>query len=226
MKVLGLTMARGGSKGIPHKNIKEIAGKPLIAWTIEEATKSKHLNNYIVSTDDDKIIRFCNDMGVQAIQRPERLARDDTPIVEALEHALSVAESQYGIFDIVADIRCTNPLKDAGDIDGAIELLIAQGADSVIGVSPVTPPERIKRLVGGRIVDTFPEPPDGNRQFLPEYWVRNGSIYVTWVEWIRKGKLWGHGHSLPWIMQKPKHINLDDWWDWKLAEVLLSDENR
>lgn len=228
MKVLGVTLARGGSKGIPKKNIREVAGKPLIAWTIEAALQSKHLTNYIVSTDDQEIAAVSREYGATVLMRPAELAQDDTPSLYPLVHAAL----GYKDHAIIADIRCTNPLKTTEDIDGAIDLMLDKDVTSVIGVSPATPPERIKRVWGGLIVDTFPEPRDGQRQFLPKYYVRNGSIYVIQTSALYFynpekgevegwGQLFGHVDSLAYVMPKERSVNIDDEIDMKLADLLL-----
>ena len=223
MKVLGVTCARGGSRRIPRKNIKELAGKPLIAWTIQEALKAQYINKYIVSSDDDEIRQISLKYGALVLERPEELAQDDTPSILALQHAVTEAEKSYGRFDIIADIRCTNPLKTAEHIDGMIEMLNYTQGESVIGVGPAYPIERIKRLDKfGRIRDVILEPPDGQSQFLPESWIRNGSCYVLWRDVLMEdGVLFGHNESYGYEMDREHSINIDDEIDWMMAEALL-----
>ncbi len=225
MKVLGVTLARGGSKRIPRKNIKEIAGKPLIAWTIQQAQKTQHLTNYIVSTDDNEIAKVSIEYEALVLERPEELAQDDTPSIKALQHAVRAMEERYGRYDIIADIRCTNPLKRAEHIDGMIEQLIYTQGESVIGVGPAYPIERIKRLdKQGRIRDVIHEPSDGQSQFLPESWIRNGSCYVAWRDVIMKdGVLFGHDESYGYKMDRMHSINIDDEIDWAIAEYMMKE---
>jgi CMP-N,N'-diacetyllegionaminic acid synthase len=147
------------------------------------------------------------------------LAQDDTPSLDVIHHML---ENYILDVDAIALIPCTNPLKTAEDIDAAIQMLEDNPmAESVIGVGPAEPPERIKKIDGGLLFDTFPEPADGQRQFLPKYWVRNGSIYV--VRRNSLDKLFGHEYSLPYCMSAEKSINIDDPLDWKIAEMLLKE---
>lgn len=222
MKVLGVTLARGGSKRIPRKNIREIAGKPLIAWTIQEALDSQYLDNYIVSTEDNEVAEVSIRYGAVVLERPEELARDDTPSIVSLQHAVRAMEERYGRYDIIADIRCTNPLKKAEHIDGMIEYLIQTQGDSVIGVSPAYPVERIKRLRDGIIKDIIHEPSDGQSQFLEESWVRNGSCYVLWRDVVmEEGVLFGHDMSYGYKMSREYGVNIDDELDWALAGLLL-----
>ena len=222
MKVLGVTLARGGSKRISRKNVRELEGKPLIAWTIQEALQSKYLDKYIVSTEDDEIAKVSIENGAVVLERPKELAQDDTPSIDALQQAVRAMEERYGKFDIIADIRCTNPLKKAEHIDGAIEYLIQTQGDSVIGVSQAYPVERIKRVVDGKIKDIIHEPADGQSQNLPESWVRNGSLYVVWRDVLmEQGVLFGHDESYAYKMPREYSVNIDDELDWALAGLLL-----
>ena len=152
-KVLGVTLARGGSKGVPKKNIRVLAGKPLLAYTIEEALKCTLITEYVVSSDDPDILAVAFGCGAQVIERPAELAQDDTPHLPALIHALDWAEGFYNVhFDVVADLRCTNPFKTALDIDWAIKKLIKTDADVVVGVSKLDDhhPSRIKLIYNDR----------------------------------------------------------------------------
>ena len=156
-KILGITLARGGSKSIPKKNIKPICGKPLIAYTIYEALKSKYITRYIVSTDDEEIIRIAQEHGADApFLRPVELATDTANSADAIKHAIAFVEKEEGIkYDFVIELMCTNPLKIVHDIDACIEKLIETGADSVIAVHRLEDhhPIRIKNIVNDRIID-------------------------------------------------------------------------
>ena len=214
--VLGVTLARGGSKGILNKNIKEIAGKPLLAWTIEAAQKCQNLNNYIVSTDSMEIAEVARGYGVDVVMRPPELAEDNTPSVVSLKHA-----TRGFPHETIAMIPCTNPLRTAQDIDSALMRYAWDEFDSVIGVTEAYPPERIKYLESMMLVDVLPEPQDGQRQFLQKYYKRCGAFYITSREWVDKGVLFGHPHSHGYVLPRERGVNIDDELDWKLAEVLL-----
>jgi len=227
MNVLGVTLARGGSKGVPRKNIRTINGKPLLAYTIEEALKSKFINKYVVSTEDKEIANVAHRYGADVINRPEELADDDTPSIDAIKHALIVSEDMWGSFDVVADLRCTNPLKTVEDIDGAIGKLINTGADVVVGVSKLEDhhPSRIKRIFQDRLIDfAWPEDPRGQRQDLkPDAYIRNGSIYIVRASAIMEGiHFLGTDEIRPWIMPLERSVNVDTELDFKLIEVMLS----
>jgi CMP-N-acetylneuraminic acid synthetase len=230
MTTLGITLARGGSKGVPGKNIKMLAGKPLIAYTIEQALKAMLLDNYVVSTDSEEIAAVAKEYGATAIMRPEELAQDDTPTLPALLHALSAAESAFGEeYDIVADLRCTNPLKTSFDIDGAILKLRNTSADAVIGVCRVEEhhPARLKRIFRDRLVDVWPEDPRGNRQDLePEVYIRNGSIYVVRAVGLEEGIHIKMSENVrPWIMPEDRSVNIDTEIDFLLAEAIMRRNN-
>lgn len=179
------------------------------------------MTHYAVSTDDDAIAIVARAYGAYVIKRPAELAQDDTPTLPALQHAVDEAERLWGKFDYVVDLRCTNPMKTADDISNAVDKLIATGAESVIGVSPSQPIERIKQVVDGKIVDVIHEPQDGQRQALPQSYIRNGSIYALRRDAMHK--LFGHENSLAYIMPKERGVNIDAPLDWMLAERLLDD---
>ncbi|OGC64642.1 cytidylyltransferase [candidate division WWE3 bacterium RIFCSPLOWO2_02_FULL_53_10] len=226
-KVLGVTAARGGSKGVPRKNIRQIGGIPLIAYTIREAKKSRLISRYIVSTDDDEIAEVARHYGAEVLMRPAELAEDHTPMIAVMQHALKWCEEEEGEwYDIVADLRCTNPLKTAHDIDGAIEKLIHTGADGVIGVTKLDDhhPARIKRVFEDRLIDfAWPEPPAGLRQELkPDAFIRNGSLYVVLRDALLDGiLLQGSDNLRPWYMPLEKSVNIDSELNFVLVEALL-----
>jgi len=224
--VLGVTLARGGSKGVPRKNIRSIAGKPLLAYTIQEALRCTLIDRYIVSSEDDEILAVAKEYGAEVVKRPRHLAQDDTPHVPALIHALDWAEdTENRIYDIVADLRCTNPLKYALDIDMAIQKLKETMADVVVGVSKLEDhhPARIKTIIADRLVDVWPEPQSGQRQDLrPEVYIRNGSIYIVLADALRDGILnTGSENIRPYIMPPERGINIDTEIDFVLVEQLL-----
>lgn len=229
MNVLGVTLARGGSKGVPHKNIRLIAGKPLIAYTVEEALKCTLITEYVVSSDDPEILAVAFEYGAQVIERPAELAQDDTPHLPALVHALDWAEDFYNThFDAVADLRVTNPFKTALDIDMAIKKLSKTGADCIAGVSKLEDhhPSRIKMIFNDKLIDVWPEPDEGRRQDLkPDVYIRNGSIYIVRADLLRAGRFF-IGSDLdvrPWIMPPERGVNIDTELDFMLAEVMLSE---
>jgi CMP-N,N'-diacetyllegionaminic acid synthase len=228
MKILGLTLARGGSKGVPNKHLRPMCGKSLLAWTVEAALQSKYLTEYVVSSDDLGIRRTAQRCGAWTVRRPPELAQDNTPTLPALQHAVELAEQFFrATYDYIIEIRATSPLKTTEDIDGCIERLIETGADSVIGVTALEDhhPARAKWLdEQGRIRDFVPEPQSGRRQDLtPKAYVRNGTIYALKRDAVmgEHGKLFGHEFSLGYEMPAERSVNIDTELDWKLAELLM-----
>lgn len=227
MRVLGLIPARGGSKGIPRKNIRPLAGKPLIAWTIEAARASRLLTRVILSTEDEEIAEVGRQWGVEVpFLRPAELAQDDTPTLPVVLHALDWLESRGESFEAVMVLQPTNPLRIADDIDGAIERLIATGADSVISFVDVGEkhPARMKVIDEDlRVWDPpFAETREGmRRQDLPKYYLREGSIYLTRVQVLREQKSFKGKDCRAWIIEPQRAVNIDEEVDFLLAEALL-----
>jgi CMP-N-acetylneuraminic acid synthetase len=224
-KILGITLARGGSKGVPGKNIAMINDKPMLAYSIEEALKSDYISRYVVSSDDEEILEVAKAYGADPIKRPSHLAQDGTPSWDALYDALLQCEEQLGdTYDIIADIRCTNPLKTINDIDGAISKLIRTRADSVVGVSECTHPYLIKQLFKDRIIDFGgPEPESYTRQdYSPQAYIRNGSIYISKrAAFMEHIYIKASEETRPWIMPPERSVNVNTELDLLLVEALI-----
>ena len=226
--ILGITLARGGSKSIPKKNIKDILGKPLIAYTIIEALKSKLISNYIVSTDDEGIKDISLKYGAGVpFMRPPELATDLATSSDAIKHAVRYMEEKDNItYDYIIELMCTNPLKTANDIDECLLKLIKTGADSVIAVHKIEDnhPIRVKKIVNDKIVDfCLRETPETRRQDLkPDAYIRSGSIYALKREQIMKyNKRYGTIDSRPYILPNERAVNIDNKIDFLMAESLL-----
>lgn len=229
MRVLGLIPARGGSKGIPGKNVRLLGGKPLLAWTAEAALASRRLSRVVLSTDDEEIAETGRRYGLETpFLRPAELARDDTPTLPVVRHALEVlerAEPAGHRFDAVCLLQPTSPFRRAADVDGCIALLEERGLDAVVSVLPV-PPEHNPHWVyfedGGLLrLATGEEQPIPRRQELPPAFHRDGSIYVTRRDILMAGSLYGRrlgGYGMP---DAGRSVNLDTPADWERAERLL-----
>lgn len=223
VRILGIIPARGGSKGVPRKNIRLVANRPLITYTIEAARDSKLLTHFVTSTDDMDIAAIAEKLGSRVLIRPPELAADDTPMLPVVDHVLRVLEPDMGRYDYVAVLQPTTPLRTAGDIDAALTLLIGSGADSVVSVYEVGDyhPARMYRLVEGRLVPYASEPPDRLRQGLPPVYHRNGAIYACRRALIEEqGTLIGPD-TRPYIMPRERSINIDDELDLAFADFLL-----
>ena len=226
-------MARGGSKSIPRKNIRMIAGAPLIAYTIVEAKRSKFLTRYVVSTDDEEIRQVALSFGADVpFLRPAKFSSDTASSLSALQHAVEWLEREEGQpYDYVIEIMCTNPMKTVEDIDACIEKLITTGADSVIAVHQLEDhhPARIKKIVNDRIVDfCLPETPEMRRQDLkPKAYIRSGSIYGLRRDHLMvDGRRYGSVESRPYILPESRAVNVDTKIDFLVAEHLLNQSPR
>ena len=226
--ILALTLARGGSKSVPKKNIRPVLGISLIAYTIVEALRSKFITRYIVSTDDEEIRRVAMRFGADApFLRPAEYATDTASSVGAMQHAVEWVEQQEGIkYDYVIELMCTNPMKTVVDIDAVIEKLVNTGADSVIAVHKLEEhhPIRIKKIVDDRIVDfCLPEVPEMRRQDLkPDAYIRSGAIYALRRDHLMvEGLRYGSVNSRAYILPHERAINVDTEIDFLVAEQLM-----
>ena len=228
LKILGITLARGGSKSITKKNIKPLCEKPVIAYTILEALKSNYLTHYIVSTDDKEIKNISESYGAMVpFIRPKKFSSDTSSSVSALKHAVRFMEKKEGIkFDLVIEIMCTNPLKTVLDIDSCILKLIETKSDSVIAVHKLEDhhPARIKKIVNDRIEDfCIAEIPESRRQDLkPEAYIRSGSIYALKRDHlVKEGLRYGSKESRAYVLPPERAINLDTIYDFLVAEQMI-----
>jgi len=220
MKILGVTLARGGSKGIPRKNIADINGKPLLQYTVDEVKKSKYIDYYIVATDDEEIEDVCLKLDIDTYKRDT--VSDTQTSAEGLQEVIGSLNGEK--YDYIVEIMCTNPLKTVEDIDGAIESLYNTSADSVVSVVRIwdNHPSRVKYIKDGRLQDFYPEIPESRRQDLtPPAYVRNGSIYAMTYKQITGNKVRLGKDTRPLIMPEERCINIDEPIDLKLAELML-----
>lgn len=217
-KVLAITLARGGSSRVYKKNIANIAGVPLLQYTINEVTKSKYIDKYIIATDDDKIKDVILRNNIECFDR--KSVSDTQTSADGL---LEVLEDVKG-YDYVIEIMCTNPLKNCTDIDDVIYKLHDTKADSIVSVVRIWDhhPSRVKHIKNDRLIDFYPEVPESRRQDLtPAAYVRNGSIYGMTYNQIKNNKVRLGKDTRPFIMPEERSINIDEPIDLKLAELLL-----
>lgn len=225
--------ARGGSKGIPRKNLAPLAGRPLIAYTIDAARTSARLTRMIVSTDDEEIAMVARRLGADVpVVRPPELAADETPMVDVLVHLVGVLEQRERYHpDILVLLQPTSPFRRARHIDQAVDLLTASGADSVVSVIPVPhqfTPSSLLRTEGDRLVSV--DDPTGNRivgpmrrQDKPPLFARNGPAVVaarTEVV-LERGTLYGPD-TRGYVMSREESLDIDDAFDLRLAELLIA----
>jgi CMP-N,N'-diacetyllegionaminic acid synthase len=182
--VLGVIPARGGSKGVTRKNLRQVGGRSLVAHAIRTAAESTRLTRFVTTTDDDEIASAAREEGSPVRRRPSELATDDAPMALTVLDALNSAEEECGlVFDAVVLLQPTSPLRRGSDVDAAVELLEQDDrADCAISVCQVEDvhPARMYRLVGRRSMHPlWPEWETAQRQDLPPLYYRNGAVYVT-----------------------------------------------
>jgi len=224
-KVLAVTLARGGSKSIPHKNLAMINGRPLIEYTFDEALKSQYIDDYFVSTDCEKTIEVCRANMVNHVLRPDKLATDTAKSSDALIHAVQTVGGDY---EYVVELMATNPFKTVEDIDACIEKLDETGAPSVVSVVRVLDnhPARVKYIRNDVLMDFFMEPPESRRQDLePHAYVRNGSIYAVNIEFLLEEKARYGAETRPYIMPADRSVNIDEPTDLLIARVKMGEDN-
>lgn len=230
MKILAVIPARGGSKGVPRKNVRLLAGKPLIAYTIEAALAARSLfHRVIASTDDQEIADVCLSFGAEVpFLRPESLAGDRVPMVPVLEHAIRFVEQQDQVeLDWVCLLQPTDPFRTVHDLQEAIALAGDCECDSVISVTQVfaVHPIRMKRIENDRLLPyCLPEIEGTARQDLsPPAYLRNGAIYLTRRNVvIEKRSIWGESIQ-PYVMPEDRSVSIDSELDLAVAEVLMTE---
>ncbi len=225
MKALGIIPARGGSKGVPRKNIRIVGGIPLIGHTVRAALGSKRLLRFVVSTDDDEIAETSERFGAKVVRRPAELARDDSPVDGAIRHALDTAGADC---DTVALLQPTTPLRSSADIDGALDLFAEGRADTVIGITQVgdTHPSRMYRLSDGLMNPIMPEPAGRLRQQLEPIFIRNGAIYICSAAQLRATSSLFGPRLRGYVMPAERAVNIDEEIDLVVADYLLTKQRQ
>lgn len=210
--ILGVIPARGGSKGIPRKNLYSLAGRPLIQYTLDAAFKSK-LSDFIISTDD-RDIAACYEGHVM---RPKELANDDTPMLPVVQHAVKAYEKRFkNAVDAVMVLQPTSPLRLAEDIDKSIEKFVNSGADSLVSVYGGIHPVKSYDENGKPFLEQVPY--DKHRH---KCWTRNGAIFIARRNLLDSGRLIGYSPAF-YVMPKSRSVDVDDYEDLLVCECLLS----
>lgn len=220
MAILGLIPARGGSKGIPRKNVRQIAGKPLIAWTIEAALTTGALDRVVVTTDDPEIAEVALAHGADVpFLRPADLARDETPGIDPVLHALDLLPG----FDTVVLLQPTSPLRTAGDIAAAIALADAGELPNVVSVTDATHAGWTFAVDARGVIDVDARDLPLRRQDLPPQFALNGAIYVASSDRLRADRSFLVAGTIGFAMPADRSVDIDTMYDWRIAEMLLSD---
>lgn len=225
-KILAIIPARGGSKGLPNKNIKPLCGKPLIGWSIEQAGGSAYIDEIFVSTDSAEIASVAESFGIEVpFLRPAELATDTSPSSGFVLHTIDYYRSQGEEFDYILLLEPTSPLRDVADINTAIEqLLNHKSAKSIVGVSKVevTHPAFLVNLSKEGLLEPYlGEMKALRRQELNDLYFFEGSLYLSEIDYYIKTESFYHNLTLPYVVPKYKSYEVDDIVDFYIIEKLL-----
>lgn len=231
MKTLGIIPARGGSRGIPRKNIRPLCGKPLIQYTAEAALAAKRLSRVILSTEDEEIAAVGRSCGLEVpFLRPAELARDETPTLPVVQHAVRWIEDRGDHYDLICVLQPTNPLRRTADIDACLAMLEQSDLDSIVSVLPV-PYEHNPHWVylqdeeGLLRLSTGEDMPISRRHDLPQAFHRDGSVYATRRDvLLNEDSLYGKRLGM-YLMDATESVNIDGPEDWRRAETLLAERS-
>ena len=232
MRIYAIIPARGGSKGVPGKNVKDLCGKPLVAWTIDSAKKVPEITRVIVNTDDAEIAAAARAHGAEVFLRPKKLAQDLTLDLPVFAHHLTALKESGELPDIVVDLRATAPLRGAARIAEGIALLQKlgrQGADSVRAVAKADKhPFKMWRLQGEHIAPFLSEehtgmkePYNAARQLLPPVYQNNGAMNAFWPETVLDKKSMTGERIAGYVMEEWESVNIDNLIDFMIAEALM-----
>ena len=199
--ILGVIPARGGSKGIARKNLRNLCGKPLVAWSIEAAKESKLMDDFVVSTDDIEIANFATRFSARVLNRPPELALDETPMISVLRHSLQTIPA-----DLLVLLQPTSPIRDSGLVDRCIRRFIESGADSL--------------ATGFMCLECEYGNQEVRRQDKKGFFCDDGNVYVFKEDIIRAGERTGKRVDRM-ILDKEQNIDIDDEFDFWLAEQVL-----
>jgi CMP-N,N'-diacetyllegionaminic acid synthase len=220
MRVLGLIPARGGSQRVERKNLAVLGGKTLVRRALDTALTAGCFAAVALSSDDPEILAEADGLEVVRIERPPELATDTARSLDAVLHALDVVD---GEFDAVGIVQCTSPFTAPEDLAGAVGMLERTGAGSVVSIVRVEAalhPLKLKRLEGDRLLPWLEDDRMAPSHELPELWVRNGSIYLTRVEALRRGQILADDQR-GYVMPPERSHDVDTPEDLAFAEFLL-----
>ena len=228
--ILTVIPARGGSKGIPKKNIRELGGKPLIEYTAEAALQSEMLSRVVLSTEDENIKNIGVKLGLEApFTRPNELALDNTPTIPVIQHAVRfMEENEHYQPKFIVILQPTSPLRTKTHINQALDIFIKSDANSLVSVTEVPhnmiPNSVMQMKYNGRLKEFIVNDQRNNiRQNKPEYYARNGAaIYICTYELLMKYNKLYDNDTVPFIMSKLESIDIDDEIDWIIAEQYLN----
>lgn len=232
-KIIAVIPARGGSKGLPYKNVLNLLGKPVISWTIDSARKSKYLDKLIVSTDDQAIAKISRKYGADVpFIRPKKLSNDRAASVDVILHALQYLQKYYENFDYIVLLEPTSPLREFNDIDKAIENLLNNkiGASSLVSVCRVESTHPFFDVLINKkgFIAPYMGKFIGNcrRQDIADLYFFEGTIYISEINELFKRRSFYHGRTIPYIVPRWKSLEIDEILDLICAEAILKNKKK
>lgn len=227
-KILAVIPARGGSKGIPRKNIIDLCGKPLIAYTIESARKSKYIDDVIVSTDDEEIKDISKKYKAEVpFLRPAELSDSNAKSIDVVLHTVDFMKKHNRNYDYVILLQPTSPLRDSEDIDNAIIKLLDSSFESLVSVCETTENPVLMRTIENNHLKQIISFDSSNvrRQEFPKFYIYNGAIYINTVSMLYKEEKFIDDKTMPFIMDNNKSIDIDNIIDLKLAGIIIGEKS-
>lgn len=221
LRVLAVVPARGGSKGIPGKNLAEVGGVPMLDLAVRCGRHSRHVDEVAVTSDDAAILDRASSLaGVTVVRRPEELATDDVAMAPVVAHAAA----QCAPCDVIVLLQPTSPLREPADVDGALELLSSRGADSVVSVAPVATSPWWMYTVGddGHMSPVLPKSSVATRQQLPDVVAVNGAVYAVRTAWFLGAAAFVDERTLAYPMPRERSIDVDTPADLAVARALAT----
>ncbi|TRZ96023.1 acylneuraminate cytidylyltransferase family protein [bacterium] len=231
-KILGFIPARGGSKGLPRKNIRSLLGKPLLSWTIEQANKSRYFDRVIISTDDQEICSVAKSFrGDVPFLRPKALATDKSQTIDAIIHAVDFLKKEGQIYDYLALIEPTSPLRKDGDLDRAVKKLIDNEkiADALVSVGEIhmEHPCIVKKIKKGFVVPyVLTKRNIVRRQDLDKAFFPYGVIYVAKLDRLLETRTFYQKRTIAYEIERWQNYEIDDLVDFVCIESILSVKNK
>jgi CMP-N,N'-diacetyllegionaminic acid synthase len=222
-KIIAIIPARGGSKGIPKKNIALVAGKPLIQYTIESAKQSKKIDKLVVSTDSEEIATIARNLGVEVIKRPTEFARDDSSTMDVINHVLEVVEEK---FDMLAILEPTSPLRKEEDIDNAISLLLKEyeTADAVISLGEIALENPfLSKIIKNKFLTPLIKTENKvyQRQQLQKTYFPYGVIYLSKINTLLETDTFYQEKTIPYFIERWQNYEIDDAYDLIVVERII-----
>lgn len=221
-KILAFVPARGSSKGIPHKNIINLCGKPLISYTIESALGCKYIDYVLVSTDDEEIASISRECGAEVpFMRPAGLATDTSKTIDAVLHSIKTLREMGEVFDLLILLQPTQPLRTREDICDSIEKYIEAGCSSLVSVSKVDDhPLLIRSIEDNNLIPLLNMSSTCRRQDMPNFYRVNGCIYINSINQIDENTSF-NDNNFPYIMDRSHSVDIDEFCDLAIAEYYL-----